>query len=61
MPAPGPQNHAIVRYLHVRWSLGDHRRPTHQLARFRAHGGAVSSVRWARCWSLALHRWKATR
>lgn len=61
MTPPGPSNQAIVRYLHVRWALGDRRRQTHQLWRFREHGGRVSEERWSRCWGLALHRWKATR
>jgi hypothetical protein len=57
VPAPGAPNDAVVRYLLVRWAVGDHRRQTHQLARYRAHGGHIDNTRWSRCWGLARQRW----
>lgn len=59
--SPGTPDYLVVAYLHTRWALGDHRRPTHQLRRFRQHGGHVDNTRWSRCWLLARHRYRATR
>jgi hypothetical protein len=53
--SPGTPDHLVIAYLHTRWALGDHRRQTHQLRRFRQHGGRVDTKRWGRLWGIA-HR-----